>query len=215
MNCKKVIDRLSLFLGNELSEKENQEITLHLEQCQLCQKELSELKATYGLLNQVEPVIKFPHPTDDFLPQVRRKIKSLYAPVPRRRLLPRLMPIFAPTLMVLVIVITGYVNHIQQIRRETDERVFSGLTEEKTSAAFLYDILDTETQNAINEQAITDIPATDLQGIESELYSGTDVDDILSSLTDDEKESIANELLNKYVKVQENNDNRANTSPGG
>ncbi len=202
MNCEKIQEKLSGFLNNELSAKDNQHITQHLKECAECQKELAELKSLNNLIEQFKPAVKYPYPSDDFLVQVRRKVRTRYSDLPKPGILPRLIPIFASFAAVLIIVIGVTLYQNSENTTQNKPRYLSALESENTSTTFIYDNLDSETQDLVTEQIINDTIIDNLSTLDVAITSDADTDALISMLTDDEKEMLVQEMLDKYDYTQ-------------
>ncbi len=205
LNCDKLKNKLSPYLNQELDEKSKSQIELHLMTCPSCMKELEEMKAMFNLLKQFKPVVQFPYPSEDFLLQVRRKIRNRNQQASSRKLLPRLIPIFATVTAIFIIVVGLRYYRTIETKKEAEKQFLSVMSSEKISTAYIYDNLATEIQDVVTKQIISDIAATDLQTMESEILSDMETDDLINGLTDNEKEAFINELLNQYQETQQLN----------
>ena len=202
MNCDKIQQKLSAYIDRELSDKENKAIENHIANCILCQKELEELKSVHRLVGQFKPVIQYPYPSEDFLLQVRRKIRNRYTNLSKPKIFPRLVPIFSAMATVLIIVIGIMMYRSSDNKIKSGQKFFSALNTEQTSATFIYNNLDTEMQDLVTEQVLNDSIFTDLQTLDLTIVSDMETDDLITMLTDNEKELLVQELLDKYEKTQ-------------
>jgi hypothetical protein len=202
MKCDKVKSLLSRFVTCELTGKENQQVKEHLAHCAECRQELEMLKTTYQLLSQVKPVVKMAYAADDFLPQVRRKIRNQTDLIPRRKILPKLIPAFS-SIAVVVIGIVVF-NNIQ-INQETKKQAIAesdAMYEETTISGYLDD-LDTVSQELVVSQMLEEIPSSDLISLENELITSIDEDDLFSSMDETEQEIFMNQILTQYQEAKD------------
>jgi hypothetical protein len=202
MYCKKLQEKLTDYINDELPEKDKQVVMQHLNDCAECRKELAELKSLNNLMIQFKPAVKYPYPSDDFLVQVRRKIRTRYSDMPRPSIIPRLIPVFASFAAVLIIVIgiTLYRNSENTIKNEPT--YLSALESENTSATFIYDNLDSETQDLVTEQIINDTVIDNLAALDFTITTSANSEDLIAMLTDEEKEMLVQEMLDKYEFTQ-------------
>jgi hypothetical protein len=210
MKCAKVQSLLTLYLDNELSEKQKRELELHLTGCKSCQTEFSQVKSMYQLFAQVKPVNKMSFPDDNFLLQVRRKIRNRYAQAPHKKFFPRLVPVFATAALLLLFVIGVNTYRTRQIA-ETEKAV-SG---ERVSTDFIYDNLDNDTKSLVNDAMLDDISASSAKNLESEIISNTATEELINNFSDNEKEDFIKTLNDKYSQKPTKSSSYRTISPGG
>lgn len=196
MKCKKIRKQLIAYLNTKLSSKAMEQIANHLKHCPACNKELNDWKAFWQLLNNFQPVNKLPYAEEDFLTQVRRKIRTQPGQ-PRRNILLRLLPAFASAIILLAIITILRLNLIKPYS-VSDEFLFSSLNQEDLNGNYLYGSLDQKTQELINEQLIAKVLPDEAESLAQELLLTTEPIDLFSQLSDFEKENVVNELLKKY-----------------
>ncbi|MCX7785475.1 MAG: zf-HC2 domain-containing protein [candidate division WOR-3 bacterium] len=195
MLCEKVQAKLIDYLNQELSLKETQKITEHLKQCARCSMELQTLKSIIALVREVRMVKRYPYPAEDFLIQVRRKIKNLQ---PKPKAFSRLIPVFASVVILLVVIITTYILNIKKSVTVSEDQLFTEFTQTNLSATHLYEFLDPKAQELINDRLIAEVISDEVKSIDWELIYNAEPTDLFSQLTDDEKEKVINELFKKY-----------------
>ena len=210
VNCDKIKNQMSIYLNGELSEKEQKEFELHLTDCQSCQAELTQIKSLYNLFAQVKPVNKISLPEDDFLLQVRRKIRNRYTQAPSKKFFPRLIPVFATAALLLIFVIGANKYRTRQIA-ETEKAV-SG---QKTSIDFVYDNLDSDTKSLVNDAMLDDVSASSVKSLESEIISNSETEELINNFSDNEKDDFIKTLVNKYSQEPNKSGSQRTISPGG
>jgi len=215
MACSKFEIKLIGYLNRELSANESKEVEMHIAICESCQKELAELKKFYSLTAQFKPLLNFPHPADEFLSQVRCKIRNLNAPVPKQSILPKLIPIFSTAAMILIVVIVFSVNRSRNNTVAIEQGLSSLLYDNTTSASLVYDTLDNTTQDLVNNELINGLSLNELQSVESELVSTNEPADLMSEMSENEKEFFINEILNQYQEAQDKINPDWVENPGG
>ncbi|MGQ9602946.1 MAG: anti-sigma factor family protein [bacterium] len=72
MDCKKVSDLLSEFIDGTLNEAERVEFESHIDQCEKCQRNLRNCKATLSILHSIESIAV----PSDFTENVFKKIEA-------------------------------------------------------------------------------------------------------------------------------------------
>ncbi len=212
MKCLKIKDLLPEYLKQELSIKDMKRIEIHIQSCKSCQTDLNELKALNEVFSDVQPAVKFPVSEDDFMLQVRRKIRTQNVKSPRRSILPRLIPIFSAAAMVFIIAI---VYHAHSTKSINEQKYLSSVKSEPINATYAFDNLDTTTQYQVSEMIINEIAPDSLENVELEAASNVSTDELISSLSDKEKETFMQELINQYQENINNNNQGAETSSGG
>jgi hypothetical protein len=212
MKCSKIKDLLPEYLKQELSTKDMKQVEKHILACKSCQTDLNELRVIDNLLNNVQPKVLLPVSEDDFVVQVRRKIRTQNAKLPRRSILPRLIPIFSAAAMVFILVI---VYHSHSTKSVIDQKYLSSVKSEPINATYAFDNLDTTTQNQVSDMIVKEMAPDSLEYIELEVASNISTDELISSLSDNEKESFMQELINQYQENINSNTKGAETSPGG
>jgi hypothetical protein len=173
---------------------------------------MNELRAMENLLNNVQPKVFLPVSEDDYVVQVRRKIRTQNVKFPRRSILPRLIPIFSAAAMVLIIII---VYHSHATKNMIEQKYLSSVRIEPINASYALENLDTTAQNKVSEMVIQDMAPDSLEFVEIEVASNISTDELISSLSDNEKESFMQELINQYQENINSNTEGAETSPGG
>jgi anti-sigma factor RsiW len=106
MKCRKIQKRLSAYQDGELRPVEQDRIKIHLEDCQECRKQYSELKRIWHLLGEWPDI----HPSSGFHLQVLGKISVLKGAnfIPRLRQVFKLLPSpLAMVTLLLVGLVTG------------------------------------------------------------------------------------------------------------
>ncbi|MBE0460678.1 MAG: zf-HC2 domain-containing protein [Candidatus Aminicenantes bacterium] len=99
MKCKKVKERLSAFMDDELDRKKTSEIEQHLAECSACNQELKLLTKTWGSLEVWEKI----EPSDNFEAIFWQKIRGRELRQPLfQRLLTKVIPV--PTAVIILII---------------------------------------------------------------------------------------------------------------
>jgi len=202
VKCDKVKSLLSRFVTCELTRKENQQVKEHLAQCAECKQELETLKSTYQLLSQVKPVVKMAYPSEDFLPQVRRKIRNQTGLIPEQKILPKLIPALSSVAMVLIGIVVFNNIRVNQEAAKQAIAVSAAMYEETTIAGYL-DELDALSQELVVSQMLEEIPGSDLTSLENELITSIDEDDLFSSMDETEQEIFINQILTQYQEAKD------------
>ncbi|MEO0092136.1 MAG: zf-HC2 domain-containing protein [candidate division WOR-3 bacterium] len=196
MKCKSVQEKLIDYLNQELSFRDTQKIAEHLKQCAVCSRELQELKSVLALTQEFQLETCYPYPSEDFLIQVRHKIKNLQ---PKPKVLPRLIPVFASAMILLVVIIATYIVNTKKMPTASEDQLFTELKPDIHNVTYLYEHLDTKTQELINDQMIAEVLSDEVKQIDRELIFSAEPIDLFSQLSNDEKEDIVNQLLKKYL----------------
>lgn len=109
MRCQKTRSLLGLFLDGQLGKRKASKIKAHLDICPACTKELNLLKSTWDLLGEWKRISPSPNFKANFWqkvfqeePVVEKKPVFVFP-----RLKPRLVPVFATLVAVLIITIYG------------------------------------------------------------------------------------------------------------
>jgi len=212
MKCSKIKDLLPEYLKQELSIKDVKQVEMHVQSCISCQADLIELRAMENLLSNVQPKVFLPVSEDDFILQVRRKIRTQNIKSPRQSILPRLIPIFSAAAMVLIIAI---VYHSHSTNNMIEQKYLSSVRSEPINASYALENLDTTAQNQVSEMIVKEMAPDSLEYIELEVASNISTDELISSMSDNEKESFMQELINQYQENINSNTEGAETSPGG
>lgn len=212
MKCSKIKDLLPEYLKQELSTKDMKQVEIHIQSCISCQTDLNELRAMDNLLNNVQPKVTLPVSEDDFVVQVRRKIRTQNIKSPRRSILPRLIPIFSAAAMVLIIAV---IYHSHSTTSMIEQKYLSSVRSEPINASYALENLDTTAQNQVSEMIVKEMAPDSLEFVEMEIASNISTDELISSLSDNEKDLFIDELINQYQENINSNTEGAETSPGG
>ena len=212
MKCSKIKDLLPEYLKQELSIEERNQVELHIQSCQSCQNDLNELRAMDNLLNEVQPINGIPVSEDDFVLQVRRKIRNQNVKVSRRSILPKLIPIFSAAAMILIVVI---VYHTHTTKNTIEQTYLSSVRSEPINASYALENLDTTAQNQVSDMIVQEMAPDSMEFVEIEVASNISTDELISSMSDNEKQTFMNELINQYEENIINNNEGLETSPGG
>lgn len=195
MKCHQIKDNLSMFLANELNSQEQYEITTHLIHCQKCRDALQQLKVTYNLLTEYQPVFKIPFAMDVFLPQVRQKINSRTSTVLYKNSVSRFIPAFASALIVLIAIILFSARHRKV---EPEIIILNDMMSIESSESSYLNNLDETTQDIVAQQMFDGIADANLLSLESALIASLDEDELITSLTAQEQEVFMNQILTQY-----------------
>lgn len=201
---------MSLYLTDGLSGKERKEFESHLARCRSCQAEFSELKSLHLLLAQVKPVNKMSGTEDEFVMQVRRKIRNRYDKAPAKKLLPRLIPVFATAALLLVFVLGGNIYRTRNII-ETEKAVGT----ERVNTDFVYDNLDNDMKTLVNEAMLDNFSTSSVKNLESEIISSSETEELINNFSDKEKEDFIKTLINNYISEPNKSGSFRTFSQGG
>jgi len=78
MKCSRIKKKLSAYLDGEMSERERQIISQHLQQCEECNKELAALSAVRDAINTIDGMEVPPY----FVTRLRQHIREQARPAP-------------------------------------------------------------------------------------------------------------------------------------
>lgn len=172
MSTKHVIEQLSLYIDNALSQTEKQAVEAHLKECQSCRQELEQFKATQSLLTQwhaPSPDSGFEQEVSSRILEWERKKEAAMKPRWRLRVIPETV-ILGIVGFSLLIGLQVYVRRGMQARvRDAGDQI--GKQFEGGSATYDY---KTITSARVKEKADAWSTVTNYEG-QSMTRSGTEV----------------------------------------
>ncbi|MCX8014996.1 MAG: hypothetical protein N2748_03155 [candidate division WOR-3 bacterium] len=174
---------------------------------------MEKIKSLDNLLKQYQPTIKLPYPKQDFLLAVKSKIHRERIQSRQVKFIPRLIPILAPIVSLLIIVIgLVYFHNIKKPTEQPADVAQLELSSVEINPDFVYKNSDVVIQDEVLNKIVDNISLKDLEDLESEILSNVESDYLLDILSDEEKEIFnanlqelyqQNLLINNDVKSQE------------
>ena len=196
MNCKKVKVKLLEYLVNDLSDEFSQAITTHIKSCPDCQKELEELKKTFHVFDQLPNTELLPEQQQQFLSEVRQKIRRQIQVKPARYrwkwLLPRLIPAaVAASILIFFVMMRMETSDKNSLKQASKIFTSPSLS---FSGEFVNDYFKTNSnETALNEE-LSQFNSNVIEGVESYLSNQLDVNDLVEDMTNEEKTLLVKQI---------------------
>ena len=196
MNCKKIQSKLLEYSAKELPGELDRAFDTHIKTCSVCQKELEGLKRTMNLFDQLPQIDLQPEQQQQFLSEVRQKIRSLPKVKPVRYrwkwLLPRLIPA-AVAASILIFFVTMRLKSSDNKYAEMASNIFTSPSL-SLSGEFVSNYFKTNSNETALKEELSQLSPNAVDEIENYLTNQLEVNDLVEDMTEGQKTQLEKKI---------------------